>query len=273
MTRMPAERLSLSALADAESEGAAPGADGRREPGSAARDAPSWCAKRGLVVLAALFAAFGAAGFASAGWLHAKAQLGQWLLAQAWRTTQVAGGPVKPWPWADLHPVARLVVPGQRVDLLVLEGASGRTLAWGPGHDERSASPGDRGNAIVTGHRDTHFAFLRALAVGDAVVLENAFGRHTTYRVRQTRILDHRALRLPMAESTRLLTLVTCYPFDAIAPDTPWRYVVVAEEDDLDADASPDRVTSDGIAAGATSIARSGQAVNASTKGARPNSP
>ncbi len=273
MARSLVEHLSLAALADAESQGAAPGTDVRCAPGSAKRDARPRRAEWALMVITALFAATGTASLANAGWLHAKAHLGQSLIAHAWRATRVIGGPVKPWPWADLHPVARLVVPGQRIDLLVLEGANGRTLTWGPGHDERSARPGDRGNAIVTGHRDTHFAFLRALAVGDAVVLENEIGLRTTYRVREMRIVDQRALWLPTTKSTRLLTLVTCYPFDAIAPDTPWRYVVIAEQDGPDADAPFDQVTSAHIAAGAPSIARSSQAVNASTKGARPSSP
>ncbi len=47
------------------------------------------------------------------------------------------GAPVKPWPWADTHPVARLIAPAQDADVLVLAGASGRTLAFGPGHLRR----------------------------------------------------------------------------------------------------------------------------------------
>jgi len=233
MTPMLAASLSrdaLAALAHAEAQGAAPGAEGWREPVLPTRNDRPTRTKRALAILAVLLATMGVANLASAGLLHAKAQLGQWLLARAWHETRITGGPVKPWPWADLHPVARLIVPAQRVDLLVLEGANGRTLAWGPGHVERSALPGERGNAVVTGHRDTHFGFLRALAAGDAVVVEDAIGLRTTYRVREVRIVDHRALHLPTADSSRLLTLVTCYPFDAVAPDTPWRYVVLAEE-------------------------------------------
>lgn len=233
MTPMLAASLSrdaLAALARAEAQGAAPGAEGWREPFLPTRDDRPARTKRALAILSVLLATMGLANLASAGWLHAKAQLGQWLLARAWHETRITGSQVKPWPWADLHPVARLIVPAQRVDLLVLEGANGRTLAWGPGHVERSAQPGERGNAVVTGHRDTHFGFLHALAVGDAVVVEDAIGLRTTYRVREVRIVDHRALQLPTADYSRLLTLVTCYPFDAVAPDTPWRYVVLAEE-------------------------------------------
>lgn len=182
-----------------------------------------------LYALALAVAAIGAVQLTSAGYLHAKALLGQWLLARAWQETQRTGVPVQPWPWADLHPIARLRAPAQGVERLVLEGANGRTLAWGPGHLESSAAPGEAGNAIVTGHRDTHFAFLRALAHDDTLVVETTSGSQRAYRVRETRIMDHRMLRLPDGDGEHLLTLVTCYPFDAIDPGTPLRYVVVAE--------------------------------------------
>ena len=93
---------------------------------------------------------------------------------------------MKPWPWADTHPVARLRAPAYDVDLLVLEGANGRTLAWGPGHVEGTATPGARGNAVVTGHRDTHFAFLREVKRGDALMVESADGTTRRYRVERT---------------------------------------------------------------------------------------
>lgn len=182
-----------------------------------------------LGALALALAAIGAVQLGSAGYLHAKALFGQWLLARAWQEAQLTGVPVRPWPWADLHPIARLQAPAHAVQMLVLEGANGRTLAWGPGHLESSPAPGAPGNAIVTGHRDTHFAFLRALAHGDMLIIETTSGSALAYRVRETRIVDHRLLRLPDGKGEQLLTLVTCYPFDAIDPGTPLRYVVVAE--------------------------------------------
>ena len=119
-------------------------------------------------------------------------------------------------------------VPAHDVDLLVLAGANGRTLAWGPGHVEGTATPGARGNAIVTGHRDTHFAFLRAVKRGDAVFVESADGTTRRYRVERTFVADHASLVLPADDRATTLALVTCYPFDAIDPGTPLRYAVVA---------------------------------------------
>lgn len=172
--------------------------------------------------------AFGSWHAASAVHLHAKAVLGQRLLLRTWHAAQASGAPAKPWPWADTHPVARLLVPGHGVDLLVLSGANGRTLAWGPGHLDGSGLPGMRGNAIVTAHRDTHFAFLRAVRHGERIVVETAAGARTTYRVERQFIADHRALKLPAGDDDATLSLVTCYPFDAIDPGTPLRYAVVA---------------------------------------------
>ena len=110
-------------------------------------------------------------------YIHAKAQVAQ--VAAARRVgpqARATGSAAKPWPWADTHPVARLVAPAQDADVLVLAGASGRTLAFGPGHLDGSAQPGDRGNAVITAHRDTHFRFLRAIAPGDELVVERADG-------------------------------------------------------------------------------------------------
>ena len=175
----------------------------------------------------------GAACLGSGLYLNAKATVGQWLLHRAWVRENAAGTASKPWPWADTHPIARLRVPAQGVDLLVLAGASGRTLAWGPGHLDDSAPPGAVGNAVLSAHRDTHFRFLRDLAIGDRLIVDLPGGVRRDYRVRATTIADVRTLRIPRETSLPTLTLVTCYPFDAIRPGGPLRYVVIAEADDV----------------------------------------
>jgi sortase A len=68
--------------------------------------------------------------------------------------------------------VARLVVPSEDVEMIVLAGASGRTLAFGPGHLKGTPLPGQAGNAVISGHRDTHFAFLARLHLADEVDVE-----------------------------------------------------------------------------------------------------
>ena len=183
-----------------------------------------------VLTLAVVGLAFGGATLFGQGvYIHAKAVFAQVLLERAWQRERVTGKAVKPWPWADTHAVARLRAPSQDADVLVLAGASGRTLAFGPGHLDGSALPGDAGNAVITAHRDTHFRFLRAVAAGDEIVVERATGALRRFRVRDAYVADQRALRIPRDTGTPTLTLVTCYPFDAIAPGGPLRYVVVAE--------------------------------------------
>src|SRR5215510_8497445 len=63
-------------------------------------------------------------------YIRAKAILAQILVRDAWERTLGGERRVKPWPWADTWPVARLEVPEQRVDLFVLAGANGRTIAF-----------------------------------------------------------------------------------------------------------------------------------------------
>lgn len=222
------------ALSRAEREGAAPGTEFRFASTTESSPVRSG-ARSNRPALKTIAVALAAGCFAIAAWhagdaayLHAKAWLGQRLLIGAWNEARATGGTVKPWPWADMHPVVRLTVPTRRIEVLVLSGANGRTLAWGPGHVEGTATPGTRGNAIVTAHRDTHFAFLRQLAPGDRIVVETRAGTTRSYRVEGSVVADHRALRLPADERATTLALVTCYPFDAVDPGTPLRYAVIA---------------------------------------------
>jgi sortase A len=109
---------------------------------------------------------------AAGAWIPAKAWLAQQLIERAWAEAMASGKPAPPWPWADTTPVARLVVPSLGVDEIVLEHATGRSLAFGPGHLDGSAMPGDAGLAIVSGHRDTSFRFLADLKIGADVRLQ-----------------------------------------------------------------------------------------------------
>jgi len=167
-----------------------------------------------------------------AAWIPAKAALAQVLLRDAWQRARAGVAQPRPWPWADTWPVARLTVPGRGIELYVLAGASGRNLAFGPAHVDGTAAPGAVGNCALAGHRDTSFAFLRELAPGDEVVVETPDGRRRRYRVRDAGVFDRSDTWLlapqPVAGPERLLTLVTCYPFDAVVPGGPGRYVVRA---------------------------------------------
>ncbi|MBS7457866.1 class GN sortase [Coralloluteibacterium stylophorae] len=171
----------------------------------------------------------GAAGLCAmqAGWIHAKAALAQALLQHAWVRTLDDGHAHRPWPGADMAPVARLRVARLGIDQIVLAGDSGRVLAFGPGWAPASTAPGGgAGTRVVSGHRDTHFAWLADLRPGDALELDSASGARR-YRVASTRVADSRRERIPVGDADVLL-LVTCWPFDAVVAGGPQRYLVHA---------------------------------------------
>ena len=114
----------------------------------------------------------------------------------------------------------------------MLAGAQGATLAFGPGHLSGTAPPGKAGNSIIAGHRDTSFTLLSELKPGDPISLQNKDGFWFSYRVTGSTIVDSREKWFPHEpdEDTSMLTLVTCWPLDAIIPGGPKRYLVFAEE-------------------------------------------
>jgi sortase A len=180
-------------------------------------------------MIAAALAFAGAAFFGQGSYLYAKAQLAQMMLERAWSRTLDGERDVKPWNWADTWPVARISFPRQRVSSIVLAGASGRTMAFGPGHVDGTAMPGERGNCAISAHRDTQFAVLRDVRIGDPIVVEARDGRKVRYRVASTRIVDRSDVSVLAPAPGSVLTLITCYPFDAVVPGGPLRYIVVAE--------------------------------------------
>lgn len=166
-----------------------------------------------------------------AAYIYTKAWLAQRLIASAWDQARSTGTAVKPWPWADTYPVARIQAPRQGETLMVLSGASGRTLAFGPGHVAGTPLPGEHGNSVVSGHRDTHFAFLRELRSGDALLVQAANGSVARYVVSASEVVHRKDMRVLLDAGDDRLTLVTCFPFDSPVPGGSLRYVVVATRD------------------------------------------
>src|SRR5262249_22721404 len=141
------------------------------------------------VPLAAALMLAGGALIAQAAYIHAKALLAQILLERAFAATLASGREVKPWSWADTWPVARVSIPRLGESAIVLAGASGQALAFGPGHLERTPEPGDPGTAIYSAHRDTHFAFLADVEIGDEIRVRRRDGRELRFRVSGTSVV------------------------------------------------------------------------------------
>ncbi len=175
---------------------------------------------------------FGGAAYQLGGGIYIilKAHLAQILIANAWEANLASHHPrEKPWPWADMRPIARMELPRQQKQLYILDNDSNRTLAFGPGLRTNSSRPGQGGNTVISGHRDTHFAALRDIEPNELIEIQTIDGRLLSYRVSGLRIVDQSDAWVAAEHGIDELTLVTCWPFDALTPRGPERLIVSAE--------------------------------------------
>jgi sortase A len=123
-------------------------------------------------------------------------------------------------------------IPRMRYDEIVLEGATPRTLAFGPTRMLSGAGFGEPGNLLLAGHRTSWFLPLEGIARNDTIQI-SWFDRRRravherTYRVSLIRVVDATDFTMLAPTSEDALTLVTCYPFGRGAR-SPQRYIVRA---------------------------------------------
>lgn len=160
-------------------------------------------------------------------YIHVKAFVAQILLERAFTETIATGQAVKPWSWADTWPVARITVPRIKANAIALHGSSGQALAFGPGHVEQTSNAGEPGVAVYSAHRDTHFRFLKDVAIGDEIEVTRRDGKTFKYRADASAIVRYDELTVDPATKDSELILSTCYPFDAVTSG-PLRYVLHA---------------------------------------------
>jgi sortase A len=166
--------------------------------------------------------------FGNSFYIYAKAQVAQVLLERAFSQSLVTGKPVKAWSWADTYPAARIRIDRIGADTIVLQGASGEALAFGPALLNETSRPGERGTSVIAAHRDTHFAFLQKVKVGDLIRVTRDDGREFIYRATNMRVVDANSSGIDRHASGFHLVLSTCYPFGAITHGTQ-RYLVEAD--------------------------------------------
>jgi sortase A len=186
---------------------------------------------RTLRVLCALLVFAGACLSIRALYMQAKAELAGVLIRRAWEQSMRTGECHAPWPWADTHPVARLRIARINYDEIILEGATPRTLAFGPARLFSGAALGEAGNLVLAGHRTSWFRPLEKIAPGDQIELEwfgPRGGLHkNNYGVDIIRVVDPQDVNLLAPTAEDALTLITCYPF-GYGPRSPQRFVVRA---------------------------------------------
>ena len=163
--------------------------------------------------------------------VSAKAWVAQDIMQRSWERVSAGAGASSPWPWNHTWPMARLSARSGEIDLVILAGGGERTLAFGPGHLSASASPGRQGNSVIVGHRDTHFNFLKDMAIGESITLETIDGGLHVYRVVDIGVVHARRTSLALDTDGAYLSLVTRYPFSGREPvDGAMRYVVTAKK-------------------------------------------
>jgi LPXTG-site transpeptidase (sortase) family protein len=121
----------------------------------------------------------------------------------------------------------RVSIPKIDLDAIVVEGTSRKQLLVGPGHLERSALPGETGNAVITAHRDTFFRHIYELSKGDEIVVRRG-GEVFRFEVTGKKIVDPSDVSVVRATKEPRLTLITCYPTYFIGP-APERLVVFSK--------------------------------------------
>ncbi|HEV3334204.1 MAG TPA: class D sortase [Bryobacteraceae bacterium] len=123
--------------------------------------------------------------------------------------------------------VAKLTIPRLDAQLYVVEGVDQADLRRGPGHMPGTALPGENGNCVVAGHRDTHFRLLKDIRKGDDIVLETRTGLFL-YRVKSMQIVTPQNIAAIQPSTDAVLHLITCYPFYYVG-SAPKRYIVEAD--------------------------------------------
>jgi LPXTG-site transpeptidase (sortase) family protein len=109
---------------------------------------------------------------------------------------------------------------------VVLEGSDTGTLRLGVGRLRNSGLPGDAGNVVLAGHRDTFFRSLREIRPGDQISLRTPQGTFP-YAVDWTTVVSPRDTSVLAQTASPALTLVTCYPFYYVG-SAPQRFIVRA---------------------------------------------
>jgi sortase A len=190
---------------------------------------------RGVIGYALL--GVGGAMFAFAGGRYAVGEMKQQEARQSWREAEARevvelarrsasaerGSPVSVVGGA---PVARLLIPRLGLDEIVLEGVDDNALNAGPGHLPGSVFPGERGNSVISAHRDRHFARLGAVQLGDTIVTESGVTRDR-WVVISKRVIDAGAPALFNTKDATL-TLTTCWPIRYLGT-APERLLVTAK--------------------------------------------
>ena len=122
---------------------------------------------------------------------------------------------------------ATLKIPSSDLEVPILQGEGNAQLRQGVGHYVGSLLPGEGGNVVLSGHRETAFYALKDLKLQDEVLVETDYGTYK-YEVTDIYITTPDDITPTVPTDKEQLTMYTCYPFVKWGP-TPERYIVVSD--------------------------------------------
>ena len=134
----------------------------------------------------------------------------------------------------ERHPViegsaiGEMEIPRLGLKAIFVQGDSPRILRRAVGHISETALPGEQGNVVLTGHRDSFFRPLRNIRQGDAITLKTLDGDFQ-YQVESTAVVPPNDIQVLQRSSEQTLTLITCFPFYYVGP-APSRFIVRARQ-------------------------------------------
>jgi sortase A len=137
-------------------------------------------------------------------------------------------------PGEKKHPViegsaiGEMEVPRLGMKAIFVQGDSPKILRHAIGHISETALPGEVGNVVLDGHRDTFFRPLRNIRQGDSITLRTPDGDFR-YQVESTAVVPPSDVQVLQPSSEQTLTLITCFPFYYVGP-APKRFIVRARQ-------------------------------------------
>src|SRR5436853_2521812 len=121
----------------------------------------------------------------------------------------------------------RLDIPKIDLSAIVVDGTTRKQLKNGPERIVGTPLPGEKGNSVISAHRDTFFRHIYELKAGDEIDVQRN-GQALKFAVTGKKIVDPDDLSVLKQTEERQLTLITCYPTYYIGP-APQRLVVFSK--------------------------------------------
>jgi len=181
--------------------------------------------RRSLRVWYYLLLVSGVFALSYSGYVVAESRAYQQLEAKKY---QQAGPLSEPHTLAEGEVMGEIDVPRLGIHAIVVHGDSPAQLRHAVGHIVKTALPGEPGNVVLAGHRDTFFRPLRDIRVGDEIRFKTRV-RQFEYRVQSIEVVEPTEIRILQTSTSHELTLLTCFPFRYVGP-APNRFVVHAHE-------------------------------------------